>query len=238
MIRNFWAWINHQKKLPEKSGPMQMDEARFWWNADEWLRTTRSRSVNSNKPWNQLCFFSSTSEEDFIEWNFEGWIWNGSKDWALCSYHILSTLESLSKRDSFRHGIGPHGLEIPSFSPILTDDVWVGYKLSPALTSVTSCKQLWQLLQAVASYDSCYELSTILTAVTSCCQLWQLLQGVTSFDICYKLSPALTVVTGCWQLSERLLQLNVTYMKLILHLVPVKIIILKSSYNWFKIDNN
>ena len=33
-----------------------------------------------------------------------------------------------------------------------------------------------------------------------------------------------------------LLQLNPNYMKRILHMVPVKIIILKSSYNWFKID--
>ena len=31
-----------------------------------------------------------------------------------------------------------------------------------------------------------------------------------------------------------LLQLNLTYMKPILQLVPVKVIILKSSYNWFK----
>ena len=33
-----------------------------------------------------------------------------------------------------------------------------------------------------------------------------------------------------------LLQLNPTYMKRILHLVPANIIIFKSSYNWFKID--
>ena len=33
-----------------------------------------------------------------------------------------------------------------------------------------------------------------------------------------------------------LLQLNLTFMKLILHLFPVKTIIFKSSYNWFKID--
>ena len=33
-----------------------------------------------------------------------------------------------------------------------------------------------------------------------------------------------------------LLQLNVVYMKWILHLAPVKNIILKSSYNWFKMD--
>ena len=30
--------------------------------------------------------------------------------------------------------------------------------------------------------------------------------------------------------------MNLTYMKRILHQVPVKIIIIKSSYNWFKID--
>ena len=35
---------------------------------------------------------------------------------------------------------------------------------------------------------------------------------------------------------QLLVSLNLTYMKWILHLVPVKIIILKSSYNWFKID--
>ena len=29
-----------------------------------------------------------------------------------------------------------------------------------------------------------------------------------------------------------LLQLNLTYLKRILHVIPVKIIILKSSYNW------
>ena len=34
-----------------------------------------------------------------------------------------------------------------------------------------------------------------------------------------------------------LLQLNFTCMKWILHLVPAKMIILKSSYNWLKIDN-
>ena len=33
-----------------------------------------------------------------------------------------------------------------------------------------------------------------------------------------------------------LMQLNLTYIKRILHMVPVKIIILKPSYNWFKID--
>ena len=33
-----------------------------------------------------------------------------------------------------------------------------------------------------------------------------------------------------------LLQLNPTYMKRILHLVSVKNITFKSSYNWFKID--
>ena len=33
-----------------------------------------------------------------------------------------------------------------------------------------------------------------------------------------------------------ILQLNLTYMKLILHLFPVKNIIFKSSFNWFKID--
>ena len=33
-----------------------------------------------------------------------------------------------------------------------------------------------------------------------------------------------------------LLQLNPTYMKRILHLVPIKNIVVKSSFNWFKID--
>ena len=33
-----------------------------------------------------------------------------------------------------------------------------------------------------------------------------------------------------------LLQLNLTYVKRILHLVSVKNITFKSSYNWFKID--
>ena len=33
-----------------------------------------------------------------------------------------------------------------------------------------------------------------------------------------------------------LLQLNITYMKLILHLASVKNLTFKSSYNWFKID--
>ena len=32
-----------------------------------------------------------------------------------------------------------------------------------------------------------------------------------------------------------LLQLNLTYLKRILHVIPVKIIILKSSYNWLKL---
>ena len=61
---------------------------------------------------------------------------------------------------------------------------------------VISC---WQLLQAVASIDSCYKLSPALTAVASfdsCCQLWQLLQAVDSIGSCYKLSPALTAVAS------------------------------------------
>ena len=33
-----------------------------------------------------------------------------------------------------------------------------------------------------------------------------------------------------------LFQVNLTYMKRILHLVPVKNFTFKSSYNWFKID--
>ena len=75
------------------------------------------------------------------------------------------------------------------------------YKLLTALTAVTSCRQLWQVLQAFASSDSCYKL---LPAVTSCCQFWQLLQAVASFDSCYKLLPALTAVTSCCQLWQLL----------------------------------
>ena len=48
------------------------------------------------------------------------------------------------------------------------------YKLSPALTAVTSCRQLWQLLLAVARFDSC-------------CQLWQLLWAVASIGSCRQL---------------------------------------------------
>ena len=44
------------------------------------------------------------------------------------------------------------------------------YMLSPALTAVTSCRQLWQLLQAVASLNRFCKLSTAPKAVTSCRQ--------------------------------------------------------------------
>ena len=77
----------------------------------------------------------------------------------------------------------------------------IHYKLLTALTAATSCHQLWQVLQAFASSDSCYKL---LPAVTSCCQFWQLLQAVASFDSCYKLLPALTAVTSCRQLWQLL----------------------------------
>ena len=79
------------------------------------------------------------------------------------------------------------------------------------LTTVTSC---WKLLQAVASFGSCYKLSPDSKAITSsckfwqllqavasfysyhsCCLLWQLLQAAAGFNSCYKLSQALTAVT-------------------------------------------
>ena len=71
------------------------------------------------------------------------------------------------------------------------------YKLLTALITITNCRQHWQLLQAVANFDSCYKLLQALTAVTSCrpftvvtsCrQLWQLSQAVDSFDSWHKLS--------------------------------------------------
>ena len=67
-------------------------------------------------------------------------------------------------------------------------------------TAVTNCWQLWQLLQNVSSFESCYDVVNALTVVANCGQLWQLLQAVDSIDICYKLLAALTPVTRCWQL--------------------------------------
>ena len=69
--------------------------------------------------------------------------------------------------------------------------------LLPALTAVICWCKLWQLLKAVASFDSSYKLSTTLKALASfdssyklslalipvknCCKLWQLLQAVGSY---------------------------------------------------------
>ena len=85
------------------------------------------------------------------------------------------------------------------------------------MTAGTSCRQYWQLSQAVADFDSCYKLLPALTAVTSCCWLWQLLQAITScrqlwqflvavasHDCCYMLMAALTAVTSCCQLWQQL----------------------------------
>ena len=54
------------------------------------------------------------------------------------------------------------------------------------LTGDKSCCQLWQLLKAVVSFDSCYKLLPSLAA----------LQAVASFDSCYKLLPSLTAVSS------------------------------------------
>ena len=54
-------------------------------------------------------------------------------------------------------------------------DSW--YRLLIALTAVTSCRQLWQLLQAVVNFESNSKLSTALTVVKSRRQLWQLEQA-------------------------------------------------------------
>ena len=45
-------------------------------------------------------------------------------------------------------------------------------------------QHLWELLQGVDSFKSCYKLATDLTAVTDCRQFLQLLQAVDSFDTC------------------------------------------------------
>ena len=68
--------------------------------------------------------------------------------------------------------------------------------------AVTSCQQLWQMLQAVSSFESCYKLLTVFTAVISCQQFLQLLQAVDSFESCYKLLTVISVVTSCWQLWQ------------------------------------
>ena len=106
----------------------------------------------------------------------------------------------------------------------------------PALTGLTIWCHHWQLLQAVAGFNSCYKLLTALTAVTSCylqaavtscrqlwqqlsaltrltsCrQHWQLLQAVASIDSCYKLSPALTAVRGCCQLLQAIVGFDSCY---------------------------
>ena len=54
------------------------------------------------------------------------------------------------------------------------------------LTGDKSCCQLWQLLKAVVSFDSCYKLLPSLAA----------LQAVASFGSCYKLLPSLTAVSS------------------------------------------
>ena len=69
-----------------------------------------------------------------------------------------------------------------------------------ALTAVTSCRQHWQLLQAVASIGSCYKLSPALTVFISCCQLWLVFYVGASFDSCYKTLRALTAVTSSYKL--------------------------------------
>ena len=58
------------------------------------------------------------------------------------------------------------------------------YWLLPALTAVTSCRQFWKLLLAVASFDSCCMLVPALTAVTSCCRQSQ---AANSFDSSHQL---------------------------------------------------
>ena len=45
-------------------------------------------------------------------------------------------------------------------------------------TAFTICPQLWQLVQLVGSFDSCYKPSTVLTAVECRRQHWQLLKAV------------------------------------------------------------
>ena len=54
------------------------------------------------------------------------------------------------------------------------------------LTGDKSCCQLWQLLKAVVSFDSCYKLLPSLAA----------LQAVASFDSCYKPLLSLTAVSS------------------------------------------
>ena len=46
------------------------------------------------------------------------------------------------------------------------------------MTAFTICPQLWQLVQAVGSFDSCYKPSTVLTAVECGRQHWQLIKAV------------------------------------------------------------
>ena len=50
------------------------------------------------------------------------------------------------------------------------------------------------------------------------------------------LPPLMVIISRHFLPHFCLLQLNPTYMKRILHLVSVKNITFKSSYNWFKID--
>ena len=56
------------------------------------------------------------------------------------------------------------------------------YKLSPALTAVICWCQLWQLLQAVTSFDSSWMLWQFLQAFPSFDTCWQLLQAVGSYN--------------------------------------------------------
>ena len=81
--------------------------------------------------------------------------------------------------------------------------------MSAASKAVTMWWMLWQLLQTVDSFDSCYKLSTALAYVTNCWQLWQVLHDVDSFDTTQLIAatscPEVTGVTNCqqfWLLSQ------------------------------------
>ena len=60
------------------------------------------------------------------------------------------------------------------------------------LTGDRNCCQLWQLLKAVVSFDSCYMLLPSLAA----------LQAVAIFDSSFKLTPALTAIISCGHLDS------------------------------------
>ena len=87
MIRNFWAWINHQKINQKNLGQCRWTRRAFdGMQMNDCVLRARAPWIQTNLETNSE-FFSSTSEEDFIKWNFEGWIWNGSKQWVLWRYH-------------------------------------------------------------------------------------------------------------------------------------------------------